>query len=146
MDSYKQLLKTWHFCLDCRQQDAWTFGGHSYCYECSEKRRIRAREWRKTHKDTKRVDRYNKHKAEYKCVYCGKELSFLDTGVACFRCTSKRENKRRSKYEYKRVGGMCYQCCNAEPLPGKKLCANCYDKNMEKLRMAWTAKEVKKYG
>ena len=34
-------LKALHLCRDCKKQDAYTLAGHTRCYECSEKDRIR---------------------------------------------------------------------------------------------------------
>ena len=146
---YRRLLKKWHICPDCKEQDAWTFGGHTYCYECNEKRNGIAREWRKTHNkqtNVKRKERYAMLREQHRCTRCGRELPVNDSHANCVWCRKKQSNKRKRDYEYKRIGGICYQCCKSAPMPGRKLCAQCYDRNMVKLRMAWTAKEDKKNG
>lgn len=136
----RALLKKNHFCLDCRQQDAYTFSGHCYCYDCNEKRNAKAKERRKRDKSAILHDakaRYWKRRAEYRCVGCGRELGFLDLGVYCAWCRAKRSNRWKRQYEPKRVPGMCYQCTKQAPMKGKKLCAECYEKNMAKLEKAW---------
>lgn len=143
---YKVLLKKNHFCLDCRKQDAYTFAGRTYCYECSEKRRANARAYRATNHERlaeARRKRYMDRKANRECVVCGRALRTLEMGVMCAGCEARNNNRTKKAYNPKRAWNMCCQCTKMPPLAGKKLCAECYDKNMTKLEKAWRARKEK---
>ena len=140
----RKLMAKCHLCMDCGKQDAWTLKGHTYCFECNEKRNAQSRAWYAKHKEelaAKKREKYLERKGEKRCPRCGRELVFL-TNVLCANCAAKESNHRKARYNYRRVGGMCVQCCNAEPIPGKKLCQECYDKNMVKLRKAWEKRGI----
>lgn len=137
-------MKRNHFCLDCRKQDAYTFAGHSYCYECNEKRNAKAREYRAANREqtnARRMERYGQKKSDFRCVFCGRPLDLLDRTVTCHRCNARRSNRFAMTYERQRLPGMCHQCCKAPPLPGKKLCQSCYDKNLPTLQKMWDARK-----
>ena len=135
----RQMMVKCHLCRDCGKQDAWTLKGHNYCFECNEKRNEKGRAWREKHKEeinAKRREKYIERKAENRCPRCGRKLVFLDK-VLCAHCAAKDSNNFKAHYERKRVGWVCTQCCKAPPIPGKKLCQSCYDKNMVKLQTMW---------
>ena len=140
---YRKLLRKNHFCLDCRKQDAYTFGGRAYCYECGEKRRQKTMAYRQANREQlnrRRMERYGLRKGQFLCVTCGRELGFLDNGVNCYRCASREKAHYMAQRKLRRIVGVaCYQCCEEPPMEGKKLCAGCYEKNMDKLRKAWAA-------
>ena len=140
----RALLVQCHLCRQCGAQDARTLNGYSYCYECGEKRKGYYRNWRKKHAEeanVKRRERYAELKEQGKCPVCGRDLVFTNN-VVCACCAARQNNHRKERYEHKRVGGKCFQCCQAEPLPGKKLCRECYDKNMVKLQMMWRKRGI----
>lgn len=143
---WRKLLKKNHFCLDCRKQDAYTFGGHTYCYECCEKRRTKAKEYRVERREElaqARREKYADRKSERVCIDCSRPLSFLEIGVRCSRCAAVNNNRVKRVYPKRRVAGMCFQCSKNPPLDGKKLCVTCYEKNNAKLAKALEARRRK---
>ena len=142
---WRRLKVQHHLCLDCGKQDAFTLGGHTYCFECNDKRNAKARERRAA--DNEAIREYDRAlharcKAEGRCTRCCKPLGFMDIGHSiCFRCRAQQRNRYHSRKVLRRVGNICYQCCQAEPIPGKKLCAECYGKNLEKLVDAMAARK-----
>lgn len=50
-------LKEFHLCRDCKKQDAYTLAGHTRCYECVEKGRIRRARNRKDPEKAKKCVR-----------------------------------------------------------------------------------------
>ena len=134
---WRRLKVQHHLCLDCGKQDAFTLGGHTYCFECNDKRNAKARERRAADTETSRAYSREVHarlKDDGRCTMCCKLLGYMDAGHSlCFRCRAQQRNRYHSRKVLRRVGNICWQCCQAEPIPGKKLCAECYGKNLEKL-------------
>lgn len=138
----RQMMVKCHLCRDCGRQDARTLNGYSYCYECGEKRREYARVWREKHRDevnARRQERRAQRKDDGLCTHCGRKS---DGRVLCARCRAKDAQRFQRSYEHKRVGNVCFQCCKGEPLPGKKLCRECYEKNMVTLRKMWERRGI----
>ena len=143
----RRLLVKCHLCRDCGKQDANTLGGHSYCFECNEKRNEWGRIYRARNKErinAKRREQYASRKSQNMCGLCGRPMPINDPHSTCPRCRGLEYKRFISKYERKRVGNVCYQCCNAPPMEGKKLCQECYDKNLVKLAKAWAVNQEKK--
>lgn len=143
---WNRRLKEAHMCRDCRKQDAYTFSGHVYCYECNQKRNEKAKRYREQNRESinrKRKQRYDARKAEYRCVFCGREFGFLDNGSLCAWCKAKKTRHHERDKVSRRIGGVCFQCCENPPMDGKKLCAACYEKNMGKLKKMWDGRKRK---
>lgn len=133
---YYRLLKAHHICPSCKQQDAYTLAGRTYCAECAEKRRAQRHEARKN-PDVRERERASGEKWRRKqkeagiCVSCGKATA-LEGEVRCVRC---KEKARRSTIEQNRkrgilprISGVCYRCNRGEPMDGKRVCRACYEK------------------
>ena len=58
---YRAKLKAHHICRDCKQTDAYTLAGRTYCADCAQKMANRKREKR----DESREE-YNAKMAEYR--------------------------------------------------------------------------------
>ena len=58
---YRAKLKANHICRDCKQTDAYTLAGRTYCAECAEKMANRKKEKRSEHREE-----YNAQMAEYR--------------------------------------------------------------------------------
>lgn len=127
------LLKACHMCKDCRKQYAFTLNGRTYCYECNEKRNAWQRQ-RYAEKLAENKDywknRYAHRRSVGKCGKCGRDMQPGDTGSRCPICKGKNKKTYTEKYVRRRVGNVCYQCCNAPPMEGKKLCPECYARNL----------------
>ena len=57
---YREKLKAHHICRDCKQTDAYTLAGRTYCAECAEKMANRKKEKRQESREE-----YNAQMAEY---------------------------------------------------------------------------------
>lgn len=129
-------LKEFHLCRDCKKQDAYTLAGHTRCYECAEKDRIRHACDRKDHDGLIKMRaasvRYKqKCISEGRCVHCGK---FLGTGKRlCAICAEKqRQASKKSKGLPPRLPGiMCWQCNKKPCADGHQVCADCYEKKVK---------------
>lgn len=133
----RQMMLKCHLCVNCGKQDARTLNGFTYCYECGEKHREKERQRRAKRREelnAQRRERYARYKAEGLCPMCGRKS---DGRVLCAWCRAKKAQKFQRTYEHKRVGNVCFQCCSNEPMDGKKLCKNCYEKNLVTLRKMW---------
>ena len=58
---YRAKLKANHICRDCKQTDAYTLAGRTYCAECAEKMANRKKEKRSEYREE-----YNAKMAEYR--------------------------------------------------------------------------------
>lgn len=135
-----------HLCRDCGKQDARTLNCYGYCYECKEKRNAWSREYREKNRErenAKRREKYAERKANNLCGLCGHPMLIYDTHSTCPRCRGNAYKRFISKYEPKRVGNVCHQCCNAPPMDGKKLCQSCYDRAVEICRQMRERKGAK---
>jgi len=140
----RQMLVKCHLCRDCGKQDAHTMAGHSFCYECNEKRNAWARAYREKNRErenAKRREKYAQRKTQHLCASCGREMLITDKHCKCPRCRGDEYKRYVTKYIPKRVGNVCFQCCTNPPLDGKKLCQSCYDKNLVKLQKALTVRK-----
>ena len=52
---YREKLKANHICRDCKQTDAYTLAGRTYCAECAEKMANRKREKRSESREEYKV-------------------------------------------------------------------------------------------
>lgn len=129
-------LKELHLRRDCKKQDAYTLSGHTRCYECSEKNRIRKvcdrKDPNKAQKMREAAARYKqKCLSEGRCVHCGK---FLGTGERlCAICAEKqRQASKKSKGLPPRLHGiMCWQCNKKPCANGHMICEDCYEKKVK---------------
>ena len=93
-----------HICRDCKQTDAYTLAGRTYCADCAEKMANRKKE-----KRSESREEYNAKMAEYRkklieekrCSRCGKKLSDGWKRKLCIECLTysrrKAQERRREK-------------------------------------------------
>lgn len=143
------LLKDRHICPSCKQQDAYTLAGRTYCAECEEKRNARRKAARENADVREREraaceSRRKKKKEAGVCITCGRAPAIAGE-VRCVRCREKarrasiKQNRKRGHIP--RMSGVCYRCNRGEPMEGKRVCRACYEamlpiarKNIEKAR------------
>ena len=101
---YRAKLKANHICRDCKQTDAYTLAGRTYCADCAEKMANRQREKRSEHREEYRAKsaEYRKKLIEEKrCSRCGKKVSDGGERKRCIECLTylrrKAEERRREK-------------------------------------------------
>lgn len=143
LSEYRKLLKEHHICRDCKEQDAYTLAGRTYCAECAEKMAEGARKRRARDGGEKNRIACQKWKQknieEHKCIYCGRQLPDDYRYKACNYCHIKL---RRYDEEYRRKKGVitwgmrtsseyCFQCAKNKPLAGKRLCKECYENKLK---------------
>lgn len=135
---YTEKLKKYHLCIRCRKQDAYTLGGRSLCFDCSEYYHQRRKTYYKTNRE--KVLQQNREK-RYECIknnICSKCLRRKTDGIhkICVTCRTTQNAKRRSKSTY--IPGInCYHC--KKPLDGQlkddgnpsSLCSSCYARTVE---------------
>lgn len=133
---YRAMLKKNHLCHDCKQQDAYTLAGRTYCYDCAEKQRLAKQKARQDPAKRERMlaqkrEQVARYRAENKCVVCGKRLHRGER--VCGICAElQRRAVRKSRNSAPRLPGVrCWQCNKAPCMEGKKLCAECYEKKVE---------------
>lgn len=94
-----------------------------------------------------------KRKQNHECVNCGKKLPTYEKSIQCLECRLKRRKYDRAKREAKGIisqeqrysGYWCFQCCKPiEPNPSK-LCPECNQRNLEKLKKARNSPKLKQY-
>jgi len=151
-EGYK-FYKSIGICPSCRKYSA--VPGRVYCEVCTEQQRYEEeKRYSKPIKRNRRKEsnkkRYDRYKAEGKCIYCGKPKEGNFTG--CPKCIKKRKIQRAIRNE-KKEGierselpnyGICYTCCKNPVMEGKRLCAACYGRSMESLEIAWCSENSKK--
>lgn len=146
---YYQLLKAHHICPHCKQQDAYTLAGRTYCAECVEKDRTRQDARRQDPAERSRSAAANKARREARkaaglCASCGKASPVCGT-LVCAACREKRrracERYRRAKGTQPHISGLCYRCNRETPIEGKRLCRSCYEAvlpiTLENNKKAW---------
>lgn len=136
LKDYKAILRKNHFCARCRTQDAYTIAGHYYCAECSEKNKESLKKYRQDPEKysamkAKSKERYDRLKSAVLCVTCGQPSGGK---TYCDKCRVKlNAARKRSKAKHgtaTRVPGFCYHCKDVPCVEGKKLCKDCYDKQL----------------
>lgn len=143
------LKKKHHICLDCGKQDAYTFSGHVYCYECNEKRNEAARKRRafeagKADNERKKALRAAR-KAAHQCIICGQDLRNGYPYKMCHGCLAKNRVRALKSWQNTHdriIDGTCKEC-GAQVVPGKKLCPVHYADRLKRLEKAWNARRVK---
>lgn len=137
-------LKEHHLCVSCKKQDAYTLGGHIYCYECNSKRLVRSEEYRQSHREQRRAmdkERYEYFKQKGICAGCRKRVA-KEGHVYCDVCLGKFKKRHASTYikSYTREeavsNGMCRTCLKEKVKPGYKICEKCYQKCCDNLSEA----------
>ena len=137
---YRAKLKANHICRDCKQTDAYTLAGRTYCADCAKKMANRKRE-----KRTESREEYSAKRAEYRkklieekrCSRCGKKLPDGWKRKLCIECLTyfrrKAEERRREKgqktWDMRCQDGVCF-VCGAKSMDGKRMCQACYDKRV----------------
>lgn len=140
----REYLKRVNRCISCQKQDSYTIGGRSYCFDCVTKRREINARYRESHREQiklKEAELRNNRKRLGLCVRCGLEIKKGDDSVYCDRCKGiKRKEKKR--YSNKGVNyprganGFCWRCNKKPAIDGKKLCEDCYSKQLMYLEKA----------
>ena len=129
----REWLHAHHFCVDCKQQDAYTLVGHHRCFECHEK----GRRNRGGH-EIRRQDRV----ANGLCYYCGKpnptELKVCEDCLPHYFAMSAKRHENHGKP--KRTDhsknptsprwlwvkeGFCYLCGDPREDKRVKVCEAC---------------------
>lgn len=142
--NYRKMLKKNGICRECKKQDAYTIGGRTLCYECSEKQRLYKQEKRKLPEYRERM-LYSSRKRrarlidEHKCPQCGNSLANNYKYKWCTKCLAKARVSRKSARERKTGGesslrgqnGICWQCNKLPVIFGKKLCNECYKQKVK---------------
>lgn len=146
-NDYYDWYKSHHVCVSCRKETA--AKGRTMCLVCLSDGAEKARAYREREPDKSREasDRahkrlYEERKAAGLCVSCGKRPP-KEGRVRCGLCLARHrrnaETVRRKRGQWSRQEltepGVCYMC-KAPSLPGKKVCAECREKNMKKLEKA----------
>ena len=144
---WRRMLKKAHMCLDCKKQDAYTFAGHVYCYECNAERNKKAREARAAGRgqiENERKKQWrDRMRQEHKCIICGATIPEFDARTRCAKCRAKTAAATRKYYRKTHEPILTWNACRfcgGKPLvEGKKLCRECYAKRLEVLPKAWAA-------
>ena len=131
---WRQQLKAAHLCRSCKQMDAFTMSGRTYCAMCAEKQAERKRKWRADHPNVSN-SRAAKARQDYnrdgRCTRCGGVNPYSGTFKTCPMC---REKTRCNRRDWRRRNGIfphnpdlcCF--CNKNPhIDGEKYCQACYD-------------------
>lgn len=157
---YRASLKRHHICRNCKQTDAYTLAGRTYCAECAEKdaekkRNLRAKEEYRQKAIQRTREWRNSNAAENRCSRCGKPLPTGWKNKCCCECLTysrKKAKERRQKsgaltWDMRRCDGICFIC--GEPTIGaRKMCEDCYQKRIggmiRNLEKAHEKQEIKK--
>lgn len=147
---YRAMLKRNHFCVRCRKQDAYTLGGRTYCFECAEKNRLAQAEARKDPVKREKANQKARERAARlaengQCVQCGGIA--IEGKRRCKRCqniTNKwfREHRARTP---RLLGVVCWRCNKSPCENGKKLCKECYEKQLPIMLAAAEASKAKRH-
>lgn len=108
------------------------------CLECADMERVRDKEKRKRNHESEKkrdLDKYYWLKSQRICTYCKHEKA-VPGKTKCKKCLVKIRTKRQSKRHdidrsERRSCGICYICGKNPVLPGKGVCAECYDVRLE---------------
>lgn len=131
---YRKMCKKFHLCVYCKQQDAYTIGGRSACYECAEKmaKLKKTKYYSTTEARQKRCEERKqlrqRHIARHECTVCGKKLAENYLYKTCSHCRTYNKIRQRTNDSFMRGEfGICWQC-NKEPcIAGKRVCDKCYE-------------------
>ena len=134
---WRALKKKHHICRECGKQDAYTFGGRTYCAECAAKEAARKRAKRLAQGgDYEAHKRWSEQKAdEGLCIYCGKRPAGEGRRI-CKLCGQKQAAKKHEKAVQdgmnwpRGANGFCWLCNKRKAIEGKRLCQQCYDRRM----------------
>lgn len=113
-------------CVSCGAVDARVMSGYQMCWECSQK----CREYREANKEKLRKyskERYDRLKAERRCIYCKKSLPDGWMHVGCPECNKKREQRQPVHESKWQDPDLCHVCRRAPKLDGYNVCAGCYE-------------------
>ena len=157
---YRSSLKRHHICRNCKQTDAYTLAGRTYCAECAEKDAEKKRKLRENEEYRQKAIQTTKewrirNTAENRCARCGKSLPTGWKNKCCCECLTysrKKAKERRQKagsltWDMRRCDGICFIC--GEPtIWTRKMCEECYQKRIDgmiqNLEKAHEKQEIKK--
>ena len=132
----RKFCKENQICLRCYEKDAYTMNGRTYCSKCAD---ILAKYKRETVDKCKRNEQRKalrqKHIENHECAVCGIKLQENYTYKLCERCRGKSQNKwakqHSETYMQRGLYGICWQCNKEKAIEGKRLCENCYNKQLK---------------
>lgn len=147
----REYLKRVNRCTRCGKRDSYTIGGRSICFECTEELKVINAKYRD--KNRENINEYqrrvkNERKEQGLCVRCGEVLPKNSMFLSCVTCR-ERERKYKRKYDrmkganYPRGGnGFCWTCNKKPAMEGKKLCEDCYQRQLKILEDGPNRKEA----
>ena len=123
------LYKKLNMCVNCGNQDAYTFGGRALCQNCAEKEALRKKQRDKSLRQAQRKTLRQKHIENHECVVCGKLLPKDYKYKSCTQCRVYNKLRQRTDKTFTRGEyGVCYLCNKEQAMDGKRLCKKCYEK------------------
>lgn len=143
-------LKAHHVCVCCAQEAAYKTG--VLCRACRARQNASNAEYKRRHPKTqeeirkqngKILDLRQQRKDSRCCPMCGRPVG--DGHVHCAHCRARMrqyyQNHRKQKHDRisREIGmelGLCCWCLREQALPGRKLCAACYDKAVKSIEHA----------
>lgn len=140
---YRQKLKKYHICRECKKQDAYTLNGRTYCADCAEK--IAERKRKERAKDGGLKNKIackkwkEKNESEHRCKKCGRALADSYTYKTCEYCRAKQRERLRKRriengilpWDMRCNSDVCFQCGKKTPISGKRLCKECYESKLK---------------
>ncbi len=139
----RAMLKALCLCRDCKQQDAYTLAGRTYCAECAAKLAAVKRECREDAEfrvmANARCRRWRESRTDAGlCKRCGRRKPQAGR-VLCRYCVAKTSRTRRDAdiangMNWPRgANGYCWQCNKRLAMEGKRLCPECYERKVKLL-------------
>ena len=134
---YRAMCKRLKICVACKSQDAYTLGGRSSCFDCAEKYAKNKHDKYYSNKETiskRKAERKalrERHIQNHECTVCGKNLTTDYTYKTCKSCRAYSRIRQRTSNTFTRGDyGLCWTCNNQPSIQGKKLCQECYDRQL----------------
>lgn len=133
---FRAKRKKAHVCTQCGKEDAYTMMGRSRCADCAEVARKSCEKARQDPVKYRKIldcnlnKKYRRKEAGL-CPRCGKPTN--NGRVHCEECLKKERMRYKRNKEYVERGeyGKCYICNKREAIPGKRLCEECYERNLK---------------
>ena len=132
-----KLYKKLKLCVYCGNKDAYTLGGRSACFDCAEKYAKQKHDKHYANKETiekRKADRKalrERHIQNHECTVCGKKLPTAYKYKTCKSCRAYNRIRQRTTDTFSRGEfGICWTCNKQPSIQGKKLCQECYDRQL----------------
>ena len=133
---YRSMCKKLKICVSCKNQDAYTLAGRTYCSDCAEKYAKLKHDKFYTNKESieqrkkQRKELRERHIKNHECSVCGNKLPENYKYHTCSKC--RTYNKLRQNSSFTRgENGICWTCNKEKALKGKRLCQKCYDRQLK---------------